>query len=59
MKKIRVLIILASMILNINRFGAKLIYTDKKTKVSDYDVKESLVKYQNFQYGKQVILKSD
>jgi len=45
-KKIRFLIILASMILNINIFGAKLIYTDKKTKVSDYDVKESLVKYQ-------------
>ncbi len=52
MKKIRFLIILASMILNINIFGAKLIYTDKKTKVSDYDVKESLVKYQKNEYKK-------
>ena len=52
MKKIRFLIILASMILNVNIFGAKLIYTDKKTKVSDYDVKESLVKYQKNEYKK-------
>ena len=40
------------MILNVNIFGAKLIYTDKKTKVSDYDVKESLVKYQKNEYKK-------
>ena len=40
------------MILNVNIFGAKLIYTDKKTKVSDYDVKESLVNYQKNEYKK-------
>ena len=52
MKKTRFSIILASIILNINIFGAKLVYTDKKTKVSDYDVKENLVKYQKNEYRK-------
>ena len=52
MKKTRFSIILASIILNINIFGAKLVYTDKKTEVSDYDVKENLVKYQKNEYRK-------
>gem|GEM_PF-4497867 len=51
MKKIRFLIILASMILNINIFGAKLIYTDKKSKVSDYEVKENETQEAEFDFS--------
>jgi len=50
-KKIRFLIILASMILNINIFGAKLIYTDKKSKVSDYEVKENETQEAEFDFS--------
>lgn len=52
MKKIKFLIMLFSIVLNVNIFCAKLNYTNKKTKVSDYDVKENIVKYQKSEYKK-------
>ena len=52
MKKIKFLIMLFSIVLNANIFCAKLNYTNKKTKVSDYDVKENIVKYQKSEYKK-------
>ena len=52
MKKISFLIILTSIILNMNIFGAKLVYNNEKTEVSDYDVHGSLVKYQKNEYKK-------
>lgn len=52
MKKIKFLIMLSSIVLNANIFCAKLNYTNKKTKVSDYDVKENIVKYQKSEYKK-------
>jgi len=51
-KKIKFLIMLFSIVLNVNIFCAKLNYTNKKTKVSDYDVKENIVKYQKSEYKK-------
>jgi len=51
-KKIKFLIMLFSIVLNANIFCAKLNYTNKKTKVSDYDVKENIVKYQKSEYKK-------
>ena len=52
MKKIKFLIMLFSIVLNANIFCAKLNYTNKKTKVSNYDVKENIVKYQKSEYKK-------
>ena len=52
MKKIKFLIMLFSIVLNANIFCAKLNYTNKKTKVSDYDMKENIVKYQKSEYKK-------
>ena len=52
MRKVKLLIILFGIVLNTNIFGAKLIYTSKNTKVSDYDVKENVVKYQKNEYKK-------